>query len=130
MDRMIFVNLPVTDLAASRRFYTGLGFTVNEDFSDEQVACIVVSETIYVMLLDRDRFAEFVDLPVADPSTSTGQITALSAESADAVDDLVARALAHGGTARAPIADDAMYGQTFADPDGHVWEAFYMPVPG
>lgn len=129
MDRMIFVNLPVTDLAVSRGFYTGLGFTVNEDFSDEQVACVVVSETIYVMLLERDRFADFVELPIADPGIATGQITALSAESREEVDDLVTRALANGGTARAPIADDGMYGQTFADPDGHVWEIFFMPVP-
>ncbi|KGM14105.1 VOC family protein [Cellulomonas bogoriensis] len=130
MNRMIFVNLPVTDLEASRRFYTGLGFTVNEDFCDEKVACIVISETIFVMLLHRDRFADFTTREIADARTSTQVINALAARDRDEVDQFVERAVSHGGTLQGPVEEGAMYGFTVADPDGHLWEVFYMDAPG
>ena len=126
---MIFVNLPVTDLAASRSFYTALGFHVNEAFSDGQAAAIVVSETIVIMLVARDRFAEFVTGPVGDPRDGPTAITCLNAESPEEVDRLVGTALASGGSAWLPKMEDGpMYGHSFADPDGHVWEVIHMDL--
>lgn len=129
MDRMIFVNLPVADVDASRRFYTDLGFTVNEQFSDHQVACVVISRQILVMLIERSRFAEFITTEIVDARTATQVLNCLSAESRQEVDDLVARAVANGGTARTPIEDGEMYGHSFADPDGHVWEVLHVEIP-
>ena len=127
MTRLIFVNLPVADLAAAREFYLGLGFRLNERFSDEQVACIVVSETILVMLLVRARFADFTVGPIADGRLTTEVINCLSAGSREEVDTMVTRALAAGGRPwREPIAEGPMYGHSFADPDGHVWEIMHM----
>ena len=129
MRRMIFVNLPVRDLAASRDFYTALGFPVNEAFSDDQAAAIVVSETIVVMLVARSRFAEFVAGPVGDPRDGPTAISCLNAESPEEVDRLVGAALASGGSAWLPKMEDGpMYGHSFADPDGHVWEVIHMDL--
>jgi predicted lactoylglutathione lyase len=131
MKRMLFINLPVIDLEATRTFYTGLGFATNEEFCDEESACIVISDTIFVMALPRRRFADFVNGPVGDPTTSTQVINCLSATSRSEVDDLVARALAFGGQSwREPMTDGPMYGHSFADPDGHVWEVMFMEMPG
>ena len=127
---MIFLNLPVVDLKASTAFYTGLGFGINEQFSDNDCACIVVSETIFVMALRRERFADFVPGPVGDPAAATTAITCLSATSREEVDDLVARARANGGKPwMDPMDEGFMYGHSFADPDGHAWEVLYMEVP-
>ncbi len=129
MDRMIFVNLPVHDVTRSRAFYTGLGFTVNEMYSDEHVACIVVSDTIHVMLLEHERFTQFTPLPIGDARTSTQVLNCLTAASRDEVDTLGAQALAHGGTQfREPQDDGPMYVRTVADPDGHVWEILHMDL--
>jgi predicted lactoylglutathione lyase len=129
MRRMIFVNLPVRDLPASRDFYTALGFAVNEAYSDDEVAAIVVSETIVVMLLTRDRFADFVTGAVGDPRDGPTAIACLSAESPDEVDRLVRTALACGGSPWLPKMEDGpMYGHSFADPDGHVWEVLHMDL--
>jgi uncharacterized protein len=129
MRRMIFVNLPVADLAVSRDFYTGLGFSLNETFSDDQVAAIVVSDTIVVMLLSRDRFADFVIGPVGDPRQGPTAITCLSADSPEEVDRLVSTAIASGGSSWLPKMEEGpMYGHSFADPDGHVWEVLHMDV--
>jgi uncharacterized protein len=127
MDRMIFVNLPVSDLAASRAFYTGLGFSVNEQFSDTECACIVISDTIFVMLLAERRFRDFINGEISNAHTTTEVLNCLSAESRREVDDLVARALAHGGKPwKDKLVDGPMYGHSFADPDGHVWEVLFM----
>jgi predicted lactoylglutathione lyase len=127
MHRMIFVNLPVSDLAVSTAFYTGLGFGLNPDFSGEECSCIVVSDTIFVMLLTRDRFADFTAGPVGDPQTGTTVINCLSATGRDEVDGLVAKALAGGGKPWLDkMTDGPMYGHSFADPDGHVWEVLHM----
>lgn len=128
MDRMLFVNLPVADLEASRRFYTGLGFDVNEMFSDERCVCVVVSDAIVVMLLDRDRFGDFTDRPTADPAACTGVVNCLSADSREEVDRLVAAAHAHGGRRGRTFSDGPMYGRAFDDPDGHVWEVLHMEL--
>jgi predicted lactoylglutathione lyase len=129
MNRMIFVNLPVNDLAASTAFYTGLGFAINEQFSDDQAACIVVSETIYVMLLVEDRFKDFINGEISDAHQSSEVLLCLSAESRAEVDQLVAAALAHGGKPWRPVLEQGpMYGHSFADPDGHVWEVLHMDM--
>ena len=129
MRRMIFVTLPVADLPTSRDFYTSLGFPVNETFSDDQVAAIVVSDTIVVMLLTRDRFADFVTGAVGDPRDGPTTITCLSAESPAEVDRLVSTAVAAGGSGWLPkMSDGPMYGHSFADPDGHVWEVLHMDL--
>ena len=128
MDRMIFVNLPVRDVRTSRDFYTALGFGVNEEFSDDQVACIVISDRIFVMLLEHERFRDFITTDIADARTTTQVLNALSASSRAEVDDLVARAVGAGGVARTPIEEGGMYGHSFADPDGHVWELIHMDM--
>ena len=126
MDRMIFVNLPVLDLPAARAFYTGLGLRVNEMFSDEHVACVVVSDTICVMLLDHARFADFAPRPVADAHATTQVLLCLTAADRAEVDALAAAALAHGGTEARPAQDDGpTYARTVTDPDGHVWELLH-----
>jgi predicted lactoylglutathione lyase len=127
---MIFVNLPVDDLATSKAFYAALGFGVNEQFSDESCACIVVSDQIFVMLLVRPRFADFVVGEVADGALVTEVINCLSAESRQEVDRLVGRALTAGGKSWKEKMDDGpLYGHSFADPDGHAWEVLHMDLP-
>ena len=129
MDRMIFINLPVADLTASNDFYTGLGFTINPQFSDEKTTCIKISEQIYVMLLIRERFSDFVVGEIGDPAKDTSVLLALSAQSRAEVDGLVSSALANGGKSWMPAQDHgSMYGHSFADPDGHVWEVIYMDM--
>ena len=100
MPRLLFLNLPVADLAASRAFFAELGFDFNEKFSDEGAACMVVSEQAYVMLLQRERFADFVTKPVADAATATALTACVSAESREEVDSLAAAATAAGGRGR------------------------------
>lgn len=130
MNRMLFINLPVRDLDTTKAFYTGLGFEINENFTDENAACIVISDAIFVMALTRPRFAEFVVGEVGDPASSTSVINSLSTSSRDEVDDLVSRALASGGKPwRDPMDEGFMYGHSFADPDGHVWEVVFMQIP-
>ena len=125
--RMIFVNLPVTDLDRSKAFYAGLGFGFNEQFSDDRTASVVISEQIVVMLLTRDRFADFLPGAMGDPSQATSVINALSAESREEADEMLARALASGGKPWQPAQDHGfMYGTSFSDPDGHVWETVWM----
>ena len=127
MPQMIFVNLPVTDVAASRKFYQALGYTINEQFSDETAASVVVSDTIYFMILNHQRFQGFATKPLADPATGTGVIVALSHDSRTAVDAIVEAALAAGGTEPKPAQDlGFMYSRTFHDLDGNVLEGFWM----
>ena len=129
--RMIFVNLPVEDLPASRAFFTALGFEFNTDFSDGSCACMVVDRNIFVMLLVRQRFGDFVTGRIADATAGTEVITCLSAESRQEVDDLVSRALAHGGKPWLDKMEEGpMYGHSFTDPDGHVWEVLHMEQGG
>ncbi|PLR28433.1 glyoxalase [Caulobacter zeae] len=127
--RMIFVNLPVADLDRSKAFFEALGFSINPQFSDETAACVVVSETIFVMLLTHDKFRQFITGEISDAHAATEVLTCLSAESRQEVDDLLAKALANGGKAWKPIMDmGPMYGASFQDPDGHVWELMYMDM--
>ncbi|MBP6736488.1 MAG: VOC family protein [Rhodobacteraceae bacterium] len=127
MSRMIFVNLPVTDLPRARGFYEGLGFTINEKFSNDKAACAVVSETICIMVLTRGFFGGFCALPVGDPSKATSALVGLSCEDRVAVDAMAEAALAHGGSAVRPAEDlGFMYQRSFADPHGNVFEPFWM----
>lgn len=127
MSRLLFLNLPVADLTASRAFFVELGFDFDEKFCDEGAACMVVSEQAYVMLLQRDRFADFVTKPVADPAEATALTACVSAESRAEVDSLAAAATAAGaGPAKDPQDYGFMYQRSFHDLDGHLWEIAWM----
>ena len=127
MTRMLFVNLPVQDLSRSVAFFTGLGFRFDEQFTDEQATCMVVSDAACVMLLARPFFATFTSKEVADAAASTEAILAVSAASRSEVDALVDAALAAGATAGQPPSDQGyMYGRSFHDLDGHAWEVMWM----
>jgi predicted lactoylglutathione lyase len=125
MSRKLFVNLRTTDLRRSTDFYTSLGFTLQEAYSNEQAACFVVSDTIYVMVLVEDYFAQSV---VNGVSTSgTQAVLALTVETREEVDDLAEKALAAGGDkAKDPFDEGFMYGRGFLDPDGNHWELVWM----
>ena len=130
MHKQIFVNLPINDMQKSQAFFKKLGYSFNPDFTNDQGACMVVSDDIYVMLLVTDFFQTFTGKPVADANKSTEVLIALSCDSRAEVDDLVARALAAGGSApRQPQDHGFMYAHGFEDLDGHIWELVYM-VPG
>ena len=127
MARKIFVNLPVKDLPRSKRFFEALGFSFNPQFTNEQGACMVISEDSYAMLLTEPFFQGFTKKPVADATLSTEVLVCLSCESREEVDELVRKALAAGGRAPNPVQDHGfMYGHGFEDPDGHVWELTWM----
>jgi len=127
MSRLLFLNLPVADLTASHKFFGRLGFEFDERFCDEGAACMVVSEQAYVMLLQRERFAEFVVGPIADAGEATALTVAVSAPDREAVDALAAAALAAGGgSAKEPQDYGFMYQRSFHDLDGHLWEVVSM----
>ena len=130
MAKMIFVNLPVTDLARATAFYQAIGATKNEQFCDETASCMVFSETIHAMLLTHDKFRQFTPKKIADARTSSEVLICVSAESRAAVDDIVSRATAAGGAADPGPKQDYgfMYGRSFEDPDGHIWEVMWMDV--
>lgn len=129
MATKIFVNLPVKDLDRSKAFYTALGYTINPDFTDEKAASIVISDTIYVMLLTTPFFKTFTKKEIADAAKVTESILCLSAESRDDVDILLKKALDAGGKeSNAPQDYGFMYGQSFQDPDGHQWEVMWMDM--
>lgn len=129
MPRMIFVNLPVSNLPASMAFYEALGFTNNPQFTDETAACMVWSEAIYVMLLTHGKWRTFTDRPIAPPTSSEVSL-ALALDSREEVDAMIATAAANGGTADAnPVQDlGFMYSRDLTDPDGHVWGPFWMDM--
>ncbi|MFB9949747.1 VOC family protein [Rhizobium puerariae] len=127
--RMIFVNLPVADIDVATRFYTSLGFTRNPNFSDETASCMIVSEQIYVMLLEHEKFRDFINGDIADARRVKEVLNCLSAGSRQEVDDFKAKALGAGGGEWKPnIEMGPMYGCSFQDPDGHVWEIMYMDM--
>jgi predicted lactoylglutathione lyase len=127
MARKIFVNLPVKDMERSQAFFRALGFSFNPQFTNEQGACMVISEDIYAMLLVEPFFQTFTKKPISDAKKTTEVLVCLSCESREEVDDLVRKALAAGGTApNAPQDHGFMYGHGFEDLDGHVWELTWM----
>lgn len=130
MAKMIFVNLPVTDLDRSIDFYGAIGAEQNHQFSDETAACMVISDTIHVMLLTHPKYAGFTDKPIADAHKTSAVLIALSADARDDVDAMVAKATDAGGRADpGPVQDHGfMYGRSFEDPDGHHWEVAWMDM--
>jgi predicted lactoylglutathione lyase len=130
MPKMIFVNLPVVDLARATTFYQAIGATKNEQFCDETASCMVFSETIHVMLLTHEKFRQFTPKKIADAKTSSEVLICLSADSREAVDDIVGNAQAGGGGVDPCPKQDYgfMYGRSFEDLDGHIWEVMWMDV--
>ena len=127
MARKIFVNLPIRDMQRSQEFFRALGFSFNPQFTNEQGACMVISEDIFAMLLVEPFFQTFTKKPIADARTTTEVLVCLSCDSREEVDTLVRKALAAGGTApNAPQDHGFMYGHGFEDLDGHVWELVWM----
>ncbi len=129
-DRMttkIFVNLPVKDLDKSVDFFTKLGFNFNPQFTDENATCMIVGENIFAMLLVEKFFKSFTKKEICDTSKNTEVILALSAESKEKVDQLIGKALEAGGSEPREKQDHGwMYGRSFEDVDGHLWEIFFM----
>lgn len=127
MARMIFVNLPVADLARARAFYEALGLINNAQFSDEGSACMVWSETIHVMLLTHAKWNGFTSRPIP-PASMSEMMLAISCESRAAVDQMNEAAASHGGVADINPKQDLgfLFNRSLADPDGHVWEAVWM----
>ncbi|MGZ8288705.1 MAG: VOC family protein [Telluria sp.] len=128
MNKQIFVNLPVKDLNKSKEFFAALGYLFNPQFTDENAACMVISEdSIYAMLLTEDFFKTFTNKKIANAREVTEVLTCLSCESREEVDGLVAKALAAGGKAPRAAQDHGfMYAHGFEDLDGHIWELAYM----
>jgi predicted lactoylglutathione lyase len=125
-SRLTFVNLPVKDLGASQAFFRSLGFDFDPKFTDGTAACMIVSEQAFVMLLTEERFADFTSKPIAEAAT-TEVIMGVSADSREAVDELADAAMAAGATtANDPMDHGFMYGRSFHDPDGHLWEVMWM----
>ena len=129
MARMIFVNLPVSDVARATAFYEALGFRRNPMFSNEQASAMVWSDEINVMLLDRAFYATFTDKTLIDAHTTSGVLLAISQVSREEVDAITEAALAAGGRETRERQDMGyMYGRAFEDPDGHVWEPMFMDM--
>src|SRR3954462_11450338 len=125
--RMLFVNIPVADLERSKAFFSKLGFSYNPMFTDETAACMLVGEHAFVMLLSREKFAEFSKLPIADPTTHTLALYSFSVSSRDEVDAVSAAALAAGATEVDAAEDHGfMYSRSFYDLDGHGWQVMWM----
>ncbi|MFJ9151476.1 VOC family protein [Streptomyces sp. NPDC102270] len=126
-QQMIFVNLAVNDLDASKKFFTELGYSINPQFSDDNAASVVISDTIVAMLLKKPFYSTFTKKEIADATTTSEVLIALSAQSRAEVDELVDKALAAGGTPAGETQDHGfMYGRSFDDLDGHTWEVIWM----
>ena len=129
MAIQIFVNLPISDLAASMAYYKALGFDHNPQFTDETAACIVISDTIYVMVLTHEKFAQFSDLPIPDAKQQRQALYALSRDNREAVDQIAEAGVAAGGKETRERQDYGfMYSRAIADPDGHTWEYMWMDM--
>jgi predicted lactoylglutathione lyase len=130
MAKMIFLNLPVTDLARATAFYQAIGAVKNDQFCDHTASCMVFSETIHVMLLTHDKFRQFTPKPIADARKSNQALFCISADSRDEVDAVVGKAgIAGGNIDPSPIDDYGwMYGRSFEDPDGHMWGVNWLDL--
>jgi uncharacterized protein len=130
MSRLIFVNLPVRDLAGATAFYEAIGAVKNEQFCDGTASCMVFSETIHVMLLTHDKFRQFTPKAIANAKETSEVLICMSSDSREAVDETVGKAGAAGGKIDpAPKQDYGfMYGRSFEDPDGHIWEVMWMDL--
>ena len=130
MSKSVFINLPVKDLKRTVAFYTALGFKFDDRFTNDDAAGIIISEGhSYAMLLTHKHFSKFIKNEIADANKVTQVLVALSCDSREAVDDIMRKAVDAGGNdAREPQDMGFMYGRAFADPDGHVWEPFWMDM--
>lgn len=125
--RSIFVNVAVSDVPRTREFFSALGFSFNENFSDENAVCMVINDNASVMLLAQPFFSTFTKKSVADSTATTEAILALSAESREAVDEMVSKAIDAGGKpSNDPMDHGFMYASSFQDLDGHLWEVMWM----
>lgn len=129
MKSQIFINLPVKELEKSFSFYTKMGFTNNPQFSDESGKCMVFSDEIFVMLLTHEKFKAFITRPITDVSKTTSALFSISVESLDRVNEISDNALSGGGKEPVEAKDYGfMQQRTIEDPDGHIWEIFYIDM--
>lgn len=127
MATQIFVNLAVNDLNKSIEFFTKLGFTFNQQFTDETATCMIIADNIFAMLLAKPKFSQFTKKEICDATKSTEVLIALDCASREEVDEMVQKAVAAGGATYMPAQDHGwMYQHSFADLDGHQWELLYM----
>lgn len=127
MATNVFINLPVKDLNRSIDFFTKLGYTFNPQFTDENATCMIISDTIYAMLITHKRFKDFTKKEIADATKTTEVLICLSADSKEKVHELADKALAAGGKeANEPQDHGFMINRSFQDPDGHIWEVVWM----
>ncbi|MBR0751829.1 lactoylglutathione lyase [Bradyrhizobium jicamae] len=128
--KMIFISLPVGNLARATAFYEAVGASRNPQFSDDTASCMVISETIQIMLMTHDKFRTFSPKPISDAKTSNQVLLCLTADSRAEVDDVVARATSAGGRPDPSPVDeyDFMYGRSFEDLDGHMWGVNWMDL--
>ncbi|MEU6813850.1 VOC family protein [Streptomyces sp. NPDC046860] len=126
-QQMIFVNLVTADVPATRKFYSDLGYGINEQFSADECVSVVISDTIVAMFLTPEHYGRFTGKKIVDSRTSSETLLCLSAESREKVDELVEKAVAAGGTSHGETQDHgSMYGRAFDDLDGHTWEVMWM----
>ena len=130
MTKQLFVNLPVSDLSKAKSFYEAIGAVANPQFSDHTSACMVLSDTLFVMLLTHEKWRQFTKKPIVDAHRSSEVMLALSADAREAVDTIVEAAGRNGGKADANPRQDLgfMYSRSFEDADGHVWEIVFMDM--
>jgi len=130
MATKIFVNLPVKDLDKSKEFFTKIGFTINPQFTNEKAACVVISDTIFAMILKEEFFKTFIpNKEIADATKTTEVLMALSVENKAEVDEMLNKAFAAGAKEARPAEDHGfMFSRIFEDPDGHIWEVFWMDM--
>jgi predicted lactoylglutathione lyase len=130
VSKQIFINLPVRDLKKATEFYTAIGAAKNPQFSDDTASCMVLSESIFVMLLTHAKWATFTSKPIVDARRESEVMLALSAENRELVDQITAAAGANGGKADVNPKQDHgfMYGRSFEDVDGHIWECVFVDM--
>ncbi|AKM39702.1 lactoylglutathione lyase [Burkholderia contaminans FFH2055] len=130
MSRQLFINLPVRDLSKATAFYTAIGASMNPQFSDDTSSCMVLSDTLFVMLMTHEKWARFTNKPIVDSRRESEVMLALSADDRESVDKLTDIAGAHGGKADVNARQDLgfMYGRSFEDPDGHIWEVMFVDM--
>ena len=127
MQKQIYVNLPVKNLNKSKEFFSKLGFTFNSKFTDENAACMIIGENIFVMLLLEKFFKSFINKEISNAKKSTEVLLAITVENRKKVDEIIKKAIESGAIeTREPQDHGWMYGRAFEDLDGHVWEIFYM----
>jgi predicted lactoylglutathione lyase len=126
MATNVFINLPVSDLARSKEFYTSFGWTLNPNSSNDDAGAITISETIHVMILTHQHWSQFIDKPVADTASTSAVVNAISVDASDNVDTLVGQAVSAGAVEGKSQELGFMRSRSFSDPDGHTWEVMWM----